>query len=124
MMTGCRARDGGFPIILSTHPDPGSREDAVRSMAAEWVARGFPSRRVEEEAFVAVVQGMPVGPNLRQGFIEGNTFHRPEGRFRFGVPRGWETEMEGRTLQMARGVVRRRRRTARVREEIAAALAF
>jgi predicted Zn-dependent protease len=97
------ASDGWSPTFLSTHPDPGRREDAVRTMAAEWVARGFPSRRVEEEAFLAAVQGMPLGPNLRQGYIEGSTFHHPEGRFRFGVPRGWETEMEGRTLQMARG---------------------
>jgi predicted Zn-dependent protease len=97
------AGDGWSPTFLSTHPDPGRREDAVRTMAAEWVARGFPSRRVEEEALLAAVQGLPLGPNLRQGYIEGNTFHHPEGRFRFAVPRGWEREMEGRTLQMARG---------------------
>jgi predicted Zn-dependent protease len=97
------ASDGWSPAFLSTHPDPGRREDAVRTMAAEWVARGFPARRVEEEAFLTAVQGMLLGPNLRQGYVEGSTFHHPDGRFRFGVPRGWETEMEGRTLQMARG---------------------
>jgi predicted Zn-dependent protease len=95
--------DGWSPTFLSTHPDPGRREDAVRTLAAEWVVRGFPSQQVEEAAFLAAIEGMPLGPNLRQGYIEGNTFHHPEGRFRFGMPRGWQTEMEGRTLQMVRG---------------------
>jgi predicted Zn-dependent protease len=98
-----QAREGWYPAFLSTHPDPGRREETVRTLAAEWVARGYPSRRVDEDAFLQVVNGMMLGPNLRHGYVEGSTFHHPEGGFRFTLPSGWETEMEGRELQMARG---------------------
>ncbi len=94
-------RGGWFPAFLSTHPDPGRREETVRQLAAQWAAQGHAGQRVESGAYLARLEGMVMGENPRQGFVENGMFYHPEGAFRFPVPRGWEVTREGREVQFA-----------------------
>lgn len=98
---------GWFPSFLSTHPDPGRREETVRRLAGEMAARGHDARRVEREAYLARIDGLVLGADPRQGLVDGGVFHHPAGRFRFPVPVGWEVEIEGRDASLApeRGAV-------------------
>jgi predicted Zn-dependent protease len=96
-------REGWFPSFLSTHPDPGRREETVRRMAGEWAARGHAGRRVERDAFLARIDGLVLGEDPRQGFVEDGHFVHPAGRYRFPLPRGWGMEREGREVQFAPG---------------------
>lgn len=90
------AREGGGGLtFLSTHPDPGRREESVTQMAAQWEAQGHAQTVLAEDAFWRAIDGMTVGANPRLGFVEKGTFYHPEGRFRFPVPRGWEAAQEG-----------------------------
>lgn len=89
------AKEGGGLTFLSTHPDPGRREESVVQMAGEWQAQGHAQTVVEEDAFWGAIDGMTLGANPRRGFMEKGVFHHPDGRFRFPVPRGWEAAQEG-----------------------------
>lgn len=92
-------RAGWFPAFLSTHPDPGRREQTVRQLAAQWAAQGHPGQRVEGDAYLARLDGLIIGEDPRQGFLENGMFYHPAGAFRFPVPRGWEMQREGREVQ-------------------------
>jgi predicted Zn-dependent protease len=95
-----QARAGWLPGFLSTHPDPGRREETVAQLAAEWAGRGYDGQRVEREAFLAQVEGITLGEDPRQGFEMDGMFYHPEGGFRFPVPRGWEVVRDGRNVQL------------------------
>lgn len=95
-----RLREGSFPSFLSTHPDPGRREETVRALAARHAPAGAPPR-VERDAYLAVIEGLALGGDPRQGFADGDVFYHPAGRFRFPLPPGWEMAREGREVQLA-----------------------
>lgn len=95
------ARESWFPSFLSTHPDPGRREETVRTLAAAHAAARGGAGRVEREAFLERIEGMALGEDPRQGFVEENVFHHPAGGFSFPVPRGWEMARDGRQVQFA-----------------------
>ena len=79
----------GMPNFLSTHPDPGDRIQRIRALTAE--------RRREQRAtstdsrnYLNAIDGLTLGEDPRQGFVEGNVFYHPELGFRFPVPRGFK----------------------------------
>jgi predicted Zn-dependent protease len=95
-----QARGGRLPGFLSTHPDPGRREEAVAWTAAEWAARGHDGQRVEADAYRARINGITLGQDPREGFDRGGTFHHPAGGFRFPMPPGWQAVRDGREVRM------------------------
>lgn len=95
-----QARGGRLPGFLSTHPDPGRREEAVAWMAAEWAARGHDGQRVEADAYRARIEGITLGQDPREGFERGGTFYHPAGGFRFPLPYGWQAVREGRQVRI------------------------
>lgn len=92
--------DGWFPTFLSSHPDPGKREETVQHLAAEWQAQGHAAARVAQDELYDAIDGMVLGRNPRHGFVEDGTFHHPDLRFRFAVPGGWKVEHEHAQVQM------------------------
>jgi predicted Zn-dependent protease len=77
-----------LPTFLSTHPDPGQREETILALAEEWRQR-TEMHRVGEEALMNAISGMVVGEDPRQGFVEAGIFHHPELQFRFPTPPQW-----------------------------------
>jgi len=88
------AAGGGLPSHLSSHPDPGDREQAIKRMAAEWVNKGLTLEKVNEGDYLNMVNNMIVGENPREGFVENGNFYHPDLKFFFPIPAGWFTVNE------------------------------
>ncbi|MGH7835164.1 MAG: M48 family metalloprotease, partial [Candidatus Binatia bacterium] len=79
----------GLPNFLSTHPNPGNRIEQIRQLAAKWRPQRAPAP-ADSDRYFAAINGLVVGEDPRQGFVEGNVFYHPDLRFRFPVPRGFK----------------------------------
>jgi len=78
----------GMPGFLSTHPDPGDRIQRIRELTA-----GQPREKRTTPAdsrYLNAIEGLVLGEDPRQGFVEGNVLYHPELRFRFPLPRGFK----------------------------------
>ena len=78
----------GMPNFLSTHPNPGDRVQRIKELTDR--------RRVERppqstaDRYLNAIEGLVIGEDPRQGFVEGNVFYHPDLRFRFPVTRGFK----------------------------------
>ena len=76
-----------LPTWQSSHPDPGAREQTMLELAEQWRTElQQPLDRVSQEAYYAVLEGVVMGDNPRQGFTRDGQFYHPELRFQFPVP--------------------------------------
>ncbi|WP_412063050.1 M48 family metalloprotease [Rubrivirga sp. IMCC45206] len=96
-----RERDGGLPTFLSTHPDPGQREETIRQLAAEWAARGVRQDRDGAADFLAMIDGVVLGPDPRQGYVEDGVYVLPPAALRFEAPAGWTEVLAPRQVAFA-----------------------
>ena len=91
-------REGAaIPNFLSTHPDPGNRVQRIGELA------GASKRQIKtaaESPYIPVLDGLIIGDDPRQGFVERNTFYHPELRFRLPVPRGFKVVNQAAQLVM------------------------
>jgi predicted Zn-dependent protease len=91
----------GMPNFLSTHPNPGDRVQRIRELTER--------RRVErppqstESRYLNAIEGLVVGEDPRQGFVEGDVFYHPDLRFRFPVPRGFKVVNQPTQVVMVEG---------------------
>lgn len=80
-----------LPTFLSTHPDPGNREQEIIEMAQQWEQRlQTPMTTVEQDQYYRQIEGVVLGENPRNGFTENGMFYHPDLRFQFPVPRGFQ----------------------------------
>ncbi len=86
-----------IPDFLSTHPDPGEREQTILQLAAA----GNNGTTVEAQAYLRRIDGIVLGEDPRQGFSEGSTFYHPELRFAFDFPQGWRVQNSAQAVQIA-----------------------
>ncbi|MDX1547311.1 MAG: M48 family metalloprotease [Rhodothermales bacterium] len=77
-----------IPSFLSTHPDPGEREQKIPRLAQEWAP--LQPDEVGQQDFMSRLEGTVLGENPRQGFTRGGVFYHPDLRFRFPVPNGYQ----------------------------------
>ena len=77
----------GMPSFLATHPNPGDRIQRIQEITA-----GQPRGRrpVTDSRYLSAIEGLVLGEDPRQGFVDGNMFYHPALRFRFPVPRGFK----------------------------------
>ncbi len=78
-----------LPSFLSTHPDPGEREQTIRSRAATW-SQEYEMNRVEQRELYGALEGAVLGENPRQGYVSDGTFFHPDLQFRFPAPPGFQ----------------------------------
>jgi predicted Zn-dependent protease len=78
-----------IPSFLSTHPDPGEREQTIRRMASEWAAM-MPTNKIVREPYLRRVEGVVWGEDPRQGYTRDGWFHHPQLAFQFPVPSGFQ----------------------------------
>jgi predicted Zn-dependent protease len=84
-----QAKEGqSMPFFLSTHPNPGDRVQRIRELTAAHPANKWAPQT--DTHFLNEIDGLVLGDDPRQGFVEGNVFYHPESRFRFPVPRGFK----------------------------------
>lgn len=80
----------GIPNFVSTHPDPGEREQYIPRHASDWAERGYEQTERNEDRYMQIIDGMTFGENPRHGFEEEGTFFHPDLEFRFDKPSGWQ----------------------------------
>ena len=78
-----------IPSFLSTHPDPGEREQEIIRMANGW-SQQVKMDKIHRNEFLARVEDIVVGDDPRQGYTENNVFYHPTLRFQFPVPAGYQ----------------------------------
>lgn len=79
---------GGLPSWLSTHPDPGEREQNIVQYAAKWETE-YAMDEVDQETYYDVIDNIVVGEDPRQGYVQNGVFYHPTLRFQFPVPAGF-----------------------------------
>jgi predicted Zn-dependent protease len=77
-----------MPNFLSTHPNPGDRIQQIRELSAAQPREKRAAPAVSP--YLNSIEGLVLGEDPRQGFVEGNVFYHPASRFRFPVPRGFK----------------------------------
>jgi predicted Zn-dependent protease len=88
-----------LPTFLSTHPDPGDRENRTHGLA-QTAAAGKTNLQIRQRGYVQRLDGVVFGVDPRQGYFEGTRFYHPEMRFTMDFPAGWKTA-NGRQAVMA-----------------------
>ena len=86
---GAQSGSGGVPNFLSTHPNPGERAATIPELAAQYGPEGTEVRAAE---YLSLIEGIVLGEDPRQGYVENNTFYHPDLAFSFSIPRGWRTQ--------------------------------
>ena len=84
------AGGGKTPAWLSTHPDPGNREQTIQQAIAA-MNQSWEGRTVAEEQYLSRLNGMMYGPNPREGFFRESLFLHPDLAFQIQFPAGWQT---------------------------------
>jgi predicted Zn-dependent protease len=87
----------GMPIWLSTHPDPGDREQRVEAMIAQ-SGQDFSNATVNSESYLRRLDGLVYGENPREGYFREQLFLHPDMRFQIEFPAGWATANMKRTV--------------------------
>lgn len=78
-----------LPTFLSTHPNPDERAQTIPELASQYNPGGT---NVDAAQYLQVIDGIVVGEDPRQGYVEGNRFYHPELRFQLSIPQGWRTQ--------------------------------
>ncbi|MGD2123491.1 MAG: M48 family metalloprotease, partial [Gemmatimonadota bacterium] len=88
----------GPPEWLSTHPNPGNREETILELAGDAAVAADPAM-VRREEFIPRLDGMIYGVNPREGFFEGSHFYHPDMAFQLQFPDGWQTANSKQAVQ-------------------------
>ena len=79
---------GGIPSFLSSHPDPGEREQTMLELAVRWEQQG--ANKVEQDGYYSMLGDLVLGDDPQQGFVENGVFYHPGLEFSFPVPPGYQ----------------------------------
>ena len=90
----------GMPSFLATHPNPGDRVQRIKEMTA---TQPRDRRPLADTRYLNAIEGLVLGEDPRQGFIEGNVFYHPDLRFQFPVPRGFKVVNQPTQVVMVEG---------------------
>ena len=77
---------GGIPTLLSSHPDPGEREETIPRLAEEWAKKGYEQTILDKEEFMSMIDNIMFAENPREGFEMDGLFYHPDLEFQFPVP--------------------------------------
>lgn len=92
----------GLPGFLSTHPSTPNRIEDVQKKGAQVIAAQPPTGKLitGKDDYLKKINGLVVGVNPRNGFVENGWFHHPDLAFSFRVPNSWNIENSANTVQM------------------------
>lgn len=79
-----------LPSLLSSHPDPGEREQTIPRKAQQWKEQGYEQTIYDAEEYMNQIDEIIYGNNPRQGFSEDGMFYHPDLEFQFPVPENWQ----------------------------------
>ncbi len=94
----------GLPEWFSTHPNPEDRIKVVRVRAKEWQDRlGRRDLVLNRDEYFRRIDGLVLGDDPRQGYVEEHIFYHPELHFQFPVPANWKINNTPSNVQMVSG---------------------
>ena len=80
-----------LPTFLSTHPDPGAREERTRALASQAVV-GHTGLAVRGRDYLKRQDGVVFGHDPRQGYFDDGRYYHPGLAFQMTFPSGWKTQ--------------------------------
>ena len=89
-----------MPSFLATHPNPGDRIQRIRELTT--VARDSRTPNPDTR-YLRSIEGLVLGEDPRQGFVQDNVFYHPELGFRFPIPRGFKAVNQPSQVVMVEG---------------------
>ena len=90
------------PEFFSTHPSPEERNTTVAKLAGEWKAKQkLTNPKINRESYLKLIDGLILGEDPKQGFVEGNVFYQPQMKFQFTIPANWKLQNTPQQVQMA-----------------------
>jgi len=91
-----------IPEFLSTHPSPEERNTTVAKLAEEWKTKlKLTNPKINRESYLKLIDGLILGEDPKQGFVENNIFYHPAMKFQFTIPGGWKLQNTPQQVQMA-----------------------
>jgi predicted Zn-dependent protease len=90
------------PEFLSTHPSPDKRQATVDELAIAWKDKlKLTNAKINRDSYLRRIDGMVVGEDPRNGFVENGKFFLPNMRIVFPIPTGWKLQNSPQQVQMA-----------------------
>lgn len=89
-----------MPSFLATHPNPGDRIQRIRELTSAAQDSRTPNL---DTRYLHSIEGLVLGEDPRQGFVQDNVFYHPDLGFRFPIPRGFKTINQPSQVVMAEG---------------------
>lgn len=81
----------GLPSWLSTHPDPPDRIKAIGEHVKKWKEKNPDfAGRIGREDYLKKIDGIIVGDDPRNGYVENHVFYHPKLKIEFLIPYGWK----------------------------------
>src|SRR5215467_13848904 len=89
-----------MPSFLATHPNPGDRIQRIRELTS--AVRDTRTRNPDNR-YLDSIDGLVLGEDPRQGFVQDNVFYHPDLGFRFPIPRGFKAINQPTQVVMVEG---------------------
>ena len=91
-----------IPTFLSTHPDPGNRFETVHELSDE-IQKNVDASALStnRDSYLRLIDGLIVGEDPKQGYVEGGKFYHPELLFEFEIPANWQLNNTPSAIQVA-----------------------
>jgi predicted Zn-dependent protease len=89
-----------MPSFLATHPNPGDRIQRIRELTSAARDSRTPN---PDTRYLHAVEGLILGEDPRQGFVQDNVFYHPGLGFRFPIPRGFKAVNQPSQVVMVEG---------------------
>ncbi len=99
-----QAAAGGedVPEFLSTHPSPEERNLKVAKLAIDWKKKlKLTNAQINRESYLKRIDGLILGEDPRNGFVENGVFYHPDLKFLFSIPNDWKLQNTPQQVQMA-----------------------
>jgi predicted Zn-dependent protease len=80
-----------LPTYMSTHPDPGQREQRTAAESQQATA-GKTGLIIRRNDYIHQQDGIVFGQDPRQGYFEGSQYYHPGIAFQMTFPAGWKTQ--------------------------------
>jgi len=89
-----------MPSFLATHPNPGDRIQRIRELTS--AVRDTRTRNPDNR-YLDSIDGLVLGEDPRQGFVQDNVFYHTDLGFRFPIPRGFKAINQPTQVVMVEG---------------------
>lgn len=91
-----------IPEFFSTHPSSEDRNITVTKLAGQWKTKlKLTNPKINRDTYLKRIDGLILGEDPKQGFVENNIFYHPMMKFQFTIPSSWKLQNTPQQVQMA-----------------------